>query len=175
MTTDAYQLAADLLECLRQRLALTWPEGPKNVCQWPANSDSIPLDDCCAGQAWTVIRRIYPTQFFPGDAEGDFKCDNWRLVADIEVGVARCAPTMKTQGLRAVPPGCDEQQTVAAQLAEDMMALWCALLDCSQVWQAYPWSRSVQLREIVPLAVSGGCMGAQTLVSVELGGCQTCG
>lgn len=109
--------------------------------------------DAC-GMAWVRITGIVPNL---GSATATTVCLT-TLRATIEVGIARCAPTLDDQGN---PPGVAEQLAAAEQQAADMAAMLRAILCCDGIDQ-----HAVGLAAYSPFQ-TGDCLGGTWTFTVD--------
>lgn len=165
----AWPIATTLRTLIRIALNAGLGKRPASCCVIPGRD--VAIDDCCAGQAWVRIVRVYPT--LPGDFPnprstvlGD-ACDDggwWGI--ELGAGTARCAPTQDDHGHA---PTDATQEHAAAVLADDAARIRHTILhnlpDATGV-------EGVVLGEQSHVGPSGGCVGQETLVTVLTQYCQ---
>lgn len=126
------------------------------------NGGEVAADDCCAGQLYGRWVRTYPSTGFPSQLGGGQSCQVlW--VADLRVGLLRCAPV--PQG-NAMAPTMDAIDRSARLLHRDQDAVIRAIA---------AWGESVSVdgtswlcQGVVPLGPQGDCLGVEATVLVDL-------
>jgi hypothetical protein len=141
----------------------------------PATTAIVPgrdvaIDDCCSGQAWVRIVRVFPTQpgEFPNGRQTPVTggCDSgvfWAV--ELGAGSARCAPSQDDQGN---PPAAEDLERAAMVLADDAgrirRAVLCRLPRVAGVDEVFVGEQS-------SVGPSGGCVGQELLVTVMTNVC----
>jgi len=117
-----------------------------------------PWDDCCAGQLYARIDRLFRSDRFP--AEGLYTGQECATpnAALIVVGLVRCYPSMDEGG--NAPPAMDES-SAALGLYDDAFLIWRTL----QTEQWWPDAVYVQGQGFLSM---GGCCAVETTVFTEL-------
>lgn len=169
-------LAADGLRvCLET--ALAGDTAPAVTClragsETPLNFGTA-QDECCAGLAWVRITAISPQTDPPASLEGadGNSCQTSLLYADLELGVARCAPW----GTTAAGPDCDQWTALAFQLDNDARAMRQAVccFESSDDVDEYGALYAVRAGRWEPLPAEGLCAGGTMQVRVYLA-CTDC-
>lgn len=149
-------LALDLRDCLETALEGE-PETirPAETCFVPGGTGeqflSIGLaeDRCCSGFAWVRVASIAPQSPQVGEQIGGCGIHTWAV--ELEMGVARCAPT----GDQYAGPSCDEWLEVAQNVQQDAAAMrraWCC-------WAPQVETGRTSVGGWEPFGVEGGCVG----------------
>lgn len=143
----------------------------------------IALDACagcaessgCGGQLNVAVRRIYPTSFdtFPrqfSGVQGTKGCPTaLNVAAELVVGLSRCVPVSDEFGN---PPSAASLAAAAEILHVDMTAVHNALLCCLPgLAPELPRGLKYTVGESRVIGPSGGCVGFEQIVTVELQGC----
>lgn len=126
---------------------------------------------CCEGYAWVRYVRLYPSLVFPSPMGVAANCENMVLVAEYEVGVARCVPTVTTgPGGRPVAPTPAAVDAAARSLELDALALLQGTLACCLSWRDDPMlvHRRFVVGEVLPSVEDGGCAANAATVTVRL-------
>lgn len=118
-------------------------------------------DDCCAGQLWVAVERVYPMRNFPEQELGVITCGA-DYAADFVIGHLLCAPTVKDDGSAPTAP---EIATSAAKVYEAAFAILNSLACCLLVAHRHRKFRILEQRFLGP---EGGCVGSQTRFTLEL-------
>lgn len=159
----AWPVAVALRSMVRAALRTAIGGAPASCAVVPGRD--VAIDDCCAGQAWVRIVRVYPS--LPGEFPnprsspvGD-RCDDgvfWAV--ELGAGSARCAPAADDYGR---PPGDDELENAARVLADDAGRIRVAVLhDFTRV----DLVDEVVVGEQTSVGPSGGCVGQELVVTV---------
>lgn len=159
----AWPVAVALRSHIRVALRTAIGGAPASCAVVPGRD--VAIDDCCTGQAWVRIVRVYPTTAggFPNprDAPLGESCDDgvfWAV--ELGAGSARCAPSADDYG-RA--PGDDELEDAARVLADDAGRIRRAVLeDLPGVGLV----DEVFVGEQTSVGPSGGCVGQELVVTV---------
>lgn len=159
----AWPIAAALCDCIRTALRSAIGGSPASCCIIPGRD--VAIDDCCAGQAWVRIVRVYPT--LPGEFPNPRPtplgagCDDGACWAvELGAGTARCAPGQDDAGL---PPSDAAQELAARVLADDASRIRRAVLCCLP---AVDGVEEIVVGEQSSAGPSGGCVGQELLVTV---------
>lgn len=159
----AWPVAAALRTAIRSALRTAIGGAPASCAVVPGRD--VAIDDCCAGQAWVRIVRVYPS--LPGEfpnprstslGEG---CDDgvfWAV--ELGAGSARCAPSVDDYGR---PPGDEELETAARVLADDAARIRSVVLH-DATWSGL--AEEVAVGEQTSVGPSGGCVGQELVVTV---------
>lgn len=118
-------------------------------------------DDCCEGQLWVSIDRVYPFGNFPKSASEAIICFA-PLAVVLSVGILRCAPVIKEDG---TPPTCDELSESAMNVYEDARIILEQGICCLQTKHRH---RKFTVLDQTFLGPGGGCVGSLTKFAVEL-------
>jgi len=160
------EMAATLRDCLMTELALR-DNAPAETCLIPGEdgreflSIGLSEDRCCSGFAWVRVAGVSPVIPPVGATIDGCGVDTWQL--DLEMGVARCAPT----GDQFSGPSCDQWAESFTQVqsdAEAMRAALCCLRPQVESGRSFPtgWQ---------PFGPTGGCTGGIMGVSIQLDNC----
>lgn len=126
---------------------------------------SIALDyvdaDSGLGMAWVRVVAVYPSTQFPQQETRARSSCAAGLAAELEIGVARCAPQPTDQGL--TPPTMEQQWEASRLQMADMAAVQRAVQCC------YSDSDLVLLGRWTPLGPQGGVLGGTWQVYVSEG------
>ena len=144
-------------------------EGPA-LCYCGPIAGPLVLDFCggdcggdgCGGQAWVRVTEIFPSSSFPSPEQLPRNCGS-PLAYNLEIGVARCAPTGEGNGIDGYSPPTLEQNVEALRLQmTDMAAVRRAVQCCFGVGEA-----DYILGQYSQIDVSqGGCLGGSFIVTV---------
>ncbi|ROP33452.1 hypothetical protein [Couchioplanes caeruleus] len=159
----AWPIAVGLRTVIRAALADA-VGGPPASCAVVPGRD-VAIDDCCAGQAWVRIVRVYPTTAaeFPnprGTAVGEGCDDGVFWAVELGAGSARCAPSADDYGN---PPSDELLEDAARTLADDAARIRRAVLHDLRAAEAVD---EVFVAEQSSVGPSGGCVGQEVLVAV---------
>ncbi|MFI5493589.1 hypothetical protein [Actinoplanes sp. NPDC051859] len=159
----AWPIATGLRSLLRAALADAVGGAPASCAVVPGRD--VAIDDCCAGQAWVRIVRVYPTTAaeFPnprGTAVGDGCDDGVSWAVELGAGSARCAPSADDYGN---PPADELLEDAARTLADDAARIRRSVLrDLRRV----DGVDEVFMAEQSSVGPSGGCVGQELLLTV---------
>ncbi|MGI5151376.1 hypothetical protein ACQEVC_34270 [Plantactinospora sp. CA-294935] len=164
----AWPVAVALRTAVADELAAALGGKPATTAVVPGRD--VAIDDCCNGQAWVRIVRVFPTD--PGEfpqgrttsvTEG---CDQGAFWAvELGVGTARCAPSQDDFGN---PPTAPDQERAAMVLADDAGRIRRAVM------RRLPETATVEevfVGEQTSVGPSGGCVGQELLVTVMTSVC----
>lgn len=164
----AWPVAAALRALVRDELAGAIGGAPATVAVVPGRD--VAIDDCCSGQGWVRIVRVFPT--VPGEFPNarttaiTVGCGNglyWAV--ELGAGSARCAPGEDDAGN---PPRGEDLEASAVALADDAgrirRAVMCGLPGVDQVEEVF-------VGEQTSVGPSGGCVGQEVLVTVMTNVC----
>lgn len=118
-------------------------------------------DDCCSGLLYVSLVRVYPTNTFPEQTTDPQKCWSARLVGQYQIGVLRCAPSLKGRG--QVPSAAEVSNNGLAVMEEGyatMRAIGCLMA----LWKP----RQAAFLAQTYVGPEGGCVGSTLDVAVEL-------
>lgn len=161
MSADPVLCAARvLLGSLGTRLGETLAGAPARLCLVPGGA-AVAWDDCCAGQAWVRVVRIFSSTNFPNVDTSPMRCTGLVLAAEYEVGVIRCAATVNDRG---EPPSIEELCRDVEHALDDARAVREAIM--FDFAGEYP--SGVVLGQWLPTEIEGGCVGGTMTVSVPL-------
>lgn len=151
--------ACELLETVKGRLAQTEAGAPERASLVPGGA-AVAWDDCCAGQLWVRVGRIFASERFPEPATGALRCETTTWAVEYEVGVLRCASTLDENG---EPPS-------TAQLFGDVER---TMADAAGMRQAllYDFGGAhslVAIGQWLPTEVEGDCVGGTMTVTVPV-------
>lgn len=126
---------------------------------------TVPFDDCCegGGQLWVSVAQVYPSRSFPQPDQTAASCNPMFYVAQLRVGIIRCAATVDSNGV--FPTGA-QMTADALGMTADMALLETAIRCC---WE--PPMEKFILERWVPLEDAGGCVGGEWSVFVTLPSC----
>jgi len=159
----AWPVAVALRAAVADELAAALGGTPATTAVVPGRD--VAIDDCCNGQAWVRIVRVFPTR--PGEFPqgrttpiGD-GCDPgvyWAV--ELGVGTARCAPSQDDFGN---PPPAEDLERSAMVLADDAGRIRRAVLSRLPEVETV---EEVFVGEQTSVGPSGGCVGQELLVTV---------
>jgi hypothetical protein len=159
----AWPIAVGLRAAIRDALHDAVGGAPASCAVVPGRD--VAIDDCCAGQAWVRIVRVYPATVaeFPNPRTTPVGtgCDDgvfWAV--ELGAGTARCAPSADDYGN---PPGDDLQEAAARALADDAARIRRTVLVDLRAADAV---EDVFVAEQSSVGPSGGCVGQELLVTV---------
>jgi hypothetical protein len=163
----AWPLAVRLREHLTVELTTAVAGRPALVAVMPGRD--VALDDCCAGQAWVRVIRIYRSSSdefpqpstVPHDADRCTPGGIWAV--EYGVGVVRCVPGLDGRGR---PPTATDFERCAAVMLDDAAHVRSAVL-CGLVADV----ESVVIGDWLPVGPDGGCAGGELSVTVAVDGC----
>lgn len=164
----AWPIALELRTAIRAELAEALGGAPAATIIVPGRD--VAIDDCCSGQAWVRIVRVFPTEpgEFPNGRTTPITqgCDPglyWAV--ELGAGSARCAPAEDDIGN---PPTAAEQEHAAMVLADDASrirhAVLCQLPHADLV-------EEIAVGDQTSVGPSGGCVGQEVLVTVMTNVC----
>lgn len=155
-----YLLAQEILGCVCAAL------DSDSFCNCPCRTfvahGQVPHDNCCEGQLWIAVDRIFVYENFPTPSTKAITCAP-TLGAEMSIGILRCAPTSGNDG--SPPSFMDLDASSALTLREGaiiMSSLICCLI------QNGPRHRRFNVTGQVPVGPLGGCIGTITRFNVEL-------
>jgi hypothetical protein len=157
----------DLLDCLRTEVdRLLHP--PANVSLRPGSVMELLMsqgrDECCEGVAWVRVIQVYPSSTFPiQDLVWDGPCGPAAWAVQVELGVARCAPTPDMSEI----PSSDVWDALSLQVMDDAAAVRKAVC----CYTASNLDRMILEGQWLPTAVEGGCVGGAQILTVAIGAC----
>lgn len=161
-------VVAGLLNCVEAALAGT-PGGPVGrVCDVPG---LLAWDDCQCGLLALTVDRVFPSATFPTEAFDEIltaACPPPYEAVDLTVTVLRCAPNMDSRGN---PPTCAQLAAAAEVWAFDIEAVRGAIVCCMAGLVGAGTVEEWTLRATDPAGPEGGCVGADTHVTVGLMAC----
>lgn len=159
----AWPVAVALRAAIRGRLEVAIGGAPASCAVVPGRD--VAIDDCCAGQAWVRIVRVYPT--LPGEFPnprsspvGDGCDDGVFWAVELGAGSARCAPSADDYGR---PPGDGELEDAARVLADDAGRIRRTVLEDLPRLALVD---EVFVGEQAAVGPSGGCVGQELVVTV---------
>jgi len=167
----AWPLAVRLRACVETGLAGALAGPPGTCCVVPGRD--VALDDCCAGQAWVRILRVYGSSMesFPDAARQPHdtdRCTGGRWAVEFGAGVVRCVPGLDGRGQ---PPTGAELEASAGQVADDASRIRRAVLCCF----ADGSDEGLWVGDWLPVGPEGGCVGGELSVVVGVDGCECAG
>lgn len=158
-----YPLMVQLAACLCSELEASGLPGTCSCAVVPG--PMAVLDACgscnskgakCGGQAWVRLDRAYPSANFPSPDSDGGTCVT-PLAYIIEVGVARCQPAGKSNGVNGyTPPSVDEYINAVRTQTADMQAMKRAIQCCLS---GEFGDRSFALGSYTPITPSADCGG----------------
>lgn len=131
-------------------------------CRTYVAHGQVAYDDCCEGQLWIAVDRLFLYETFPTPTTRPVTC-NPTLGADMSIGILRCAPTPTSDG-RA--PTFMQLDTSSSQTLREGTIIMSSLICC--LLQNGPRHRRFTIGSQVPIGPTGGCIGTLTRFSVEL-------
>jgi hypothetical protein len=158
----AWPVATALRTAVADELAAALGGKPATTAVVPGRD--VAIDDCCNGQAWVRIVRVFPAD--PGEfpqgrttalTDG---CDPgvfWAV--ELGVGTARCAPSQDDFGN---PPTGEDLERAAMVLADDAGRVRRAVLQLPE----FAVVEEVFVGEQTSVGPAGGCVGQELLVTV---------
>lgn len=164
------QLLAGLEMCLTTALNAR-PNAPATVCTVPGEGFQLMLSAgvlenvCCDGYAAVRLAGVSPRYDTAAEFVSPCGIQRWRV--DLEMGVARCAPT----GDVNAGPSCPEWRAAAALTQSDLGAMLEAVC-CFQGLAVVGGAENTSVTAWVPFGPEGGCLGGIMGVSVLVGACQ---
>jgi hypothetical protein len=159
VTDPVLEKACALLAIVKGRLGQTDEGLPGRASLVPGGA-AVAWDDCCEGQLWVRIGRIFAFDRFPEPATGALRCETTSWAAEYEVGVLRCAATVDDNG---DPPTVEQLLADVERSMADAAALRQALL--------YDFGGEFSLVAIgqwLPTEVEGACVGGTMTVTVPV-------
>ena len=167
--TNAIVIAQDLLACLQARLAASpYPILAEHV-MLRAGEQVTPLigttdDECCRGLGWVRIASITGVRQL--DDLNNVTCFSQERTLTLELGVARCAPSLDT----ATVPTEEQWTDAALKLDSDQgdmeAAICCAFGDLEGTA-----AEEVAVGEYRPFGVDGNCIGGTMQVLIRMTAC----
>jgi hypothetical protein len=124
----------------------------------------VAWDDCCDGQVWVRLVSLVPTGS-PVQPTGLLPCGVVLWLATVGVGAVRCAHVVNDQG---DAPSVAELTADTLGVTADAAALSQAIQCCMT---AVPGVERLSPLRWDPLGPSGGCVGGEWLVSMQLPNC----
>lgn len=157
--------AEELLACFAEELAKV-AHPPASIGFRPGTVTDLLLseteNECCSGLAWVRIAAIYPSSTsFPLQDEEPLKTGVLRWAIDLEMGVARCAPT---PGPTMLPTNAQWEEVVR-NVMDDAAAMRRAVC-CYIAMDPIPRKGIVLPHDWQPIETQGGCAGGTMLVTV---------
>jgi hypothetical protein len=159
----AWPIAVGLRAAIRDALHDAVGGAPASCAVVPGRD--VAIDDCCAGQAWVRIVRVYPSTVaeFPNPrttAIGGGCDDGVFWAVELGAGTARCAPSADDYGN---PPTDELLEEAALALADDAARIRRALLVDLAGADAVD---DVFVADQTSVGPSGGCVGQEVVVTV---------
>lgn len=173
LMTVLYDVSAAIRDCVRDALATTDAGVPGNmrVCIVPG---MIAWDDCTCGQLALTVTQIYYSRTFPNQDNGaSFNCQLPYVVADLTVGLLRCAPQPDADSGQ-LSPSCVELDSAARVWFEDADAVRRGVLCCLIDMKASRQIEGYALGAQSSTGPEGGCVGSEFHISIGLSNCFTC-
>jgi hypothetical protein len=151
-----WEWMTSLLECAIGELEQSPAGVPERAFISP--DPIVVWDDCCedGGQVWVRMIEALPVNPLPVADQSLTTCGK-SMGALLGLGIVRCAHTIDDNGR---PPSVDELMTDAALQADDMTALYRAIVCCED-------RRRIVLDRWLPFS-GGGCMGGEWTVWVPV-------
>lgn len=118
----------------------------------------------CEGMAYVNVKRIYPSKSFPWEDQEADPCKAYTQVADVRVGVLRCAPTISDNG--NLPP-CEDLTSAAAGLLVDQ-AIVTTAIRCCYLKELPCDNYDIKVGGWRMLGPQGGCIGGELNLFVSL-------
>jgi hypothetical protein len=157
----AWPKLIQLAECLCSQIATDGLPEPCECLVLPGAQVALdycePCRDDKCGMAWVRLTTMYPSANFPNLDETLRGSCRAPLAYGIELGVARCAPVGKDDGM---PPDPADQQAAVRLQMSDALAMRKALSCC---YGASGWMLGVY----TPFGPEGGCVGGSWQASVS--------
>lgn len=131
---------------------------------------AAPWDVCCScdrdheGQAWVAVQQVAPTGPFPAQSTQPLRCRPADYLAQIVVGVLRCATTVDDAGN---VPTVDQLTDEAVKVSRDRTLIRYAVL-CRWAEDADLLPGRLVLGPWQPLGPQGGCVGGQTSLTIAV-------
>lgn len=155
-----YLLAQEVLGCVCA--ALDSDSDCVCPCQTFVAHGEVSHDNCCEGQLWIAVDRLFVYETFPTPSARPVTCAP-TLGAEMSIGILRCAPTPKNDG--SLPSFMDMDQSSSQTLREGAIIL-SSLICC--LIQNGPRHRRFAIGGQTPIGPRGGCVGTLTRFSIEL-------
>lgn len=129
----------------------------------------VAWDDCCNGQLWVRVTRVFQSSTFPQEDISAQPCGG-PYAAQFELGLLRCAPTITENGAPSVEAlEASAQMTYyEAELLRRTVA--CSLTDWRKSYLD-PVFKAVTNGEVIDVSfigAEGGCIGSQVTFVVGL-------
>lgn len=168
--TNAIVIAQELLACLETALLAGPNPPPVNRVMLRAGAEVTPLlstvdDECCSGLGWVRIKRMSGVRQV-GELD-NVACFAQERTLELEVGVARCAPTAPSV---STIPTEDQWEAAALQLDADQGAMEAAIC-CAFGDLEGSAAEEVSVGEYVPFGPDGNCIGGTMSVFVRMRTC----
>lgn len=157
--TTAWPGVQALIECLCTEMVNSGL-GPLCLCS-PLPGSQIALDYGAEGMAWVRVAGAWPSANFPNPDPGGRGACTSPLAIQLEVGAARCAPSLGDDG--ELPTLSEQFEVTRLQLA-DMAAMRRAILCCDLANNG-----RVALGAYTPAGPQGGVVWGTWTVWVEEG------
>lgn len=150
-------------------------------CRAYVSPGSPAFDDCCdscsgdeaGGQLTVHVEDVFTSDNFPSRTTVIFPCRPASYVGTFVVTVARCVPTMDEKG---DPPTPQEMDAASRKIMIDQQAVLDALSCCLPDFPpAGKRKRRASLAGFRVIPESGGCMGFEVRINVDLGAICSCG
>lgn len=166
--TVAMTLAQDLLGCLETALLAGPNPPPANRIMLRAGDRVTPMlstvdDECCSGLGWVRIARITGVKNV-GELD-NVSCFSQERTLELEMGVARCAPTPGPSSLTTE----EQWETVALQLDADQGSMEAAV--CCAFGEDSALVEEASVGEYLPFGPDGNCVGGTMSVFVRMTAC----
>lgn len=168
--TNAIVIAQELLACLETALLAAPNPPPASRIMLRAGDRVTPLlstvdDECCSGLGWVRIARMSGVRQL--DELQNVSCFQRERTLELEIGVARCAPTAPSA---STIPTEDQWEEAALQLDADQGAMEDAIC-CAFDDLEGSAAEEVSVGEYVPFGVDGNCIGGTMTVFVRMSAC----
>jgi hypothetical protein len=158
MDTTIFDLATIILECSKSALEEDCGYAPDRAC---VIVGPIPWDDCCAGQLYVTVDRVYGSLTFPDEALVPNTCVVPFTAVDFTVQLMQCAVTPSDDG---DPPTCKELAASAKSVYSNARALWKGVQCC--LFEQRDTYEHVMRNQI--FIGDGACIGSQLSVTVGI-------
>lgn len=160
LTPDLLWFVADeILQCICTALAA------ESECPCPCRSyvsvGQPAFDDCCEGQLVVWIERVFWQDIFPNQTTQAAICAG-QLAADIAVQYLTCAPMIKDDG--SAPSGPELSES-ARRVGQSWYIANKAIACCLSQARKH---RLYVIKDSRPVPPSGGCVGWQTTLTIQL-------
>lgn len=168
----AWPIMVKLVACLEQTLAArhlpgvcraSVVPGPQAVIEACTNGGACDGGEC-HGQAWVRFTAEYPYTAFPTQDTTAAKCGTSRAFV-LEVGIARCLPTGRANGVGGYTPPTMQKMVEATRLQMADKAAMIAAIECC-LKDADDRDLDYVLGQYQPMQIPGDCGGGVWTVTI---------